>query len=105
MRPCATGSSPASTLRRLVFPAPLRPTRPTLSPGNSEKEAPATTTRPATSTVSSFTCSKEDLDLRRTDLHGTWSRLWIEWVRRRHAPGDVGAFARPEIAGAHEPVL
>ena len=57
-RPCgspvpAVGSvSPPSTLNRLVLPAPLRPTRPTLSRGMTVNEASATTSRPPTSTES-----------------------------------------------------
>ena len=57
-RPCgrprpADGSvSPPSTRNRLVLPAPLRPTRPTLSRGMTVKSADSTTSRPPTSTES-----------------------------------------------------
>src|SRR6266511_5157644 len=55
--PPADGASPASALRRLVFPAPLRPTSPTLSPARSVNEAPSTTRAPPTSTARSRTCN------------------------------------------------
>ena len=41
----------ASTFSRLVLPAPLRPTRPTLSPGATVKLASDSTRRPPTSTL------------------------------------------------------
>src|SRR5438067_5324968 len=57
MTPEAGATSPARTLRRLVFPAPLRPTSPTLSPSRSRKLPSRTTARAATSTVSSVAWS------------------------------------------------
>ena len=50
--PPAASASPASTFSRLVLPAPLRPTRPTLSPARSENDASAKVRRPPTSTDS-----------------------------------------------------
>ena len=44
--PPAGGSSPLKTLSRLVLPAPLRPTRPTLSPARTLNEASARVRRP-----------------------------------------------------------
>ena len=49
-RPAAGSDSPPSTRNRLVLPAPLRPTRPTLSRGMTVKSADSTTSRPPTST-------------------------------------------------------
>src|SRR5689334_16473787 len=43
--------APPSTRRRVVLPAPLRPTRPTLSPGRMSSDAPRTIVVPPTSTV------------------------------------------------------
>src|SRR6266550_4797070 len=51
-RPAAASSSPARPLRRLVLPAPLRPTSPTLSPEFTVKLASASTRRAATSMAS-----------------------------------------------------
>ena len=51
-RPAAGSASPPSTRNRLVLPAPLRPTRPTLSRGMTVKSADSTTSRPPTSTES-----------------------------------------------------
>src|SRR5712691_2859502 len=47
--PASGSCSPASTLRRLVLPAPLRPTSPTLSPAATVKLASDKTRRAATS--------------------------------------------------------
>ena len=49
--------SPPSTLKKLVLPAPLRPTRPTLSRGMTVKEACSTTSLPPISTETSCTCN------------------------------------------------
>src|SRR5205823_6362096 len=43
--------------KRVVLPAPFRPTSPTLSPAWTVNEASSTTTRPATSIVSSWVLS------------------------------------------------
>ena len=56
-RPAAGSASPPSTRNRLVFPAPLRPTNPTLSRGITVKSADATTIRPPTSTESPCACN------------------------------------------------
>ena len=50
--PAAAGASPPSTLSRLVLPAPLRPTRPTLSPARTRNDASSRVRRPPTSTLS-----------------------------------------------------
>ena len=55
--PPAGSASPAMTFSSDVLPAPLRPTRPTLSPGCSENEAPVVVNRPPTSTLRSRTWS------------------------------------------------
>ena len=52
-RPAAGATSPLKTLSKLVLPAPLRPTRPTLSPARKPKVARDKTVRPPTSTLSS----------------------------------------------------
>jgi len=52
LEPAAGSSAPPSTLNKVVLPAPLRPTIPTLSRGMTVKVAPATTSRPPTSTES-----------------------------------------------------
>ena len=56
-RPAAGSVSPPSTRNRLVLPAPLRPTRPTLSRGMTVKSADSTTSRPPTSTESPWAWS------------------------------------------------
>jgi hypothetical protein len=56
-RPSVGSTSPPSTLNRLVFPAPLRPTSPTLSRATTVKLAWSTTSRPPTSTERSRTCN------------------------------------------------
>src|SRR4051812_20315396 len=58
--PAAAGAAPPSTRSRLVLPAPLRPTRPTLSRARTEKVAPDTTKRPPTSTASELATSTVD---------------------------------------------
>ena len=55
--PAAGSVSPPSTRNRLVLPAPLRPTRPTLSRGMTVKSADSTTSRPPTSTESPWAWS------------------------------------------------
>ena len=65
------GRSPPSVRRSVVLPAPLRPTSPTLSPAYTENDASSTSTRSATSIVSS--CA------RITAFDGTGSQ-------RRHGP-------------------
>src|SRR5229473_438841 len=55
--PASGSCSPASTLRRLVLPAPLRPTSPTLSPAATLKLASDKTRRAATSMARLRTCS------------------------------------------------
>src|SRR3981081_2364454 len=55
--PAAGSSSPASTLSRLVLPAPFRPTNPTLSPAATVKLASESTRRAATSMARFLTCS------------------------------------------------
>ena len=50
--PAVAGTSPPSTLSRLVLPAPLRPTRPTLSPARTRNDASSNVRRPPTSTLS-----------------------------------------------------
>ena len=55
--PAAAGASPAMTLSIDVFPAPLRPTSPTVSPACRENDALSTRTFPPTSTVSPRTCN------------------------------------------------
>ena len=52
-RPLVGGRSPPSVRSSVVLPAPLRPTSPTLSPGYTENDASSTSTRSATSIVSS----------------------------------------------------
>src|SRR5215218_5915056 len=56
-RPAAGSLSPPRTRNRLVLPAPLRPTRPTLSRGMTVKSADSTTSRPPTSTESPWAWS------------------------------------------------
>src|SRR5438270_8111082 len=51
--PAAASSSPARTFSRLVLPAPLRPTRPTLSPAATVNEA-SLSTRLATTSMARF---------------------------------------------------
>src|ERR1700682_2443386 len=55
--PAAGSSSPARTFSRLVLPAPLRPTSPTLSPAATLKLASESTRRSATSMARFLTCS------------------------------------------------
>src|SRR5215831_6041906 len=61
--PCAADAAPAMTFRSDVLPAPLRPTRPTLSPGCSENDASVRVWRPPTSTASSRTWSTDNYDV------------------------------------------
>src|SRR3954454_11478421 len=58
--PAAAGEAPPSTRSRLVLPAPLRPTRPTLSRARTAKVAPDTTKRPPTSTATELATSTVD---------------------------------------------
>src|SRR5580704_8472465 len=61
MVPPASGVSPPSTRSRLVFPAPLRPTNPTLSPARTVNDASTKVRRPPTSTLRSRTWSTRPL--------------------------------------------
>src|ERR1700686_2761321 len=65
--PAAGSSSPARTLSRLVLPAPLRPTNPTLSPGATVKLASVSTRRATTSMAGFLTWS--------TTANVTWRHI------------------------------
>ena len=65
--PAYGSAAPPSTFSRLVLPAPLRPTRPTLSRARIEKLAPSRMTVPPTSTASSRTCSTRPCSQARAD--------------------------------------
>ena len=56
-RPAFGSEAPPRTLNKLVLPAPLRPTMPTLSRGITVKLAESTTSRPPTSTEIAWACS------------------------------------------------
>src|SRR5665213_3306891 len=53
MLPCSADMSPAITLKSVVLPEPLRPTRPTRAPGVMRAAAPSSSARPAMRTVRS----------------------------------------------------
>src|SRR5215471_8015189 len=74
--PSAAGVAPPSTRSRLVLPAPLRPTRPTLSRARMVKVAPDTTRRPPTSTPSPLTASTADQAARFPAVSRSFNHLW-----------------------------
>ena len=55
--PDLAGAAPPSVLKSVVLPAPLRPTRPTLSPARTWKVTPSTMVLPPISTTRSLTFS------------------------------------------------
>src|SRR5262245_49252797 len=82
------GFWPARTRSSEVLPAPLRPTRPTVSPACTVKVASASVVRPPTSTVSSRTCSTAPV-----------------WRLRRRSPASFGPGRRARGCSGLDGVL
>ena len=94
--PAAGSASPPRTRNRLVLPAPLRPTRPTLSRGITVKSTDSTTRRPPTSTDSPGGTGRRELGLQHRRL-SSWRRRGTRLGRhdgRQYRVGGGGARLR-----------
>ena len=102
--PPAGSDSPAMTFSSEVLPAPLRPTRPTLSPACNENEAPVVVNRPPTSTLRSRTWST-----RHCRAHGLRAEdqffLSRTRERRRAIALAVPTATTPSSQSASNPVI
>src|SRR5712691_9822784 len=73
--PCSGASSPQMTRNNVVFPAPLRPARPTRAPSGIRAEAPSISSRPARRTDRSSI----------TSMRGLWPRAAKEAIEPAQA--------------------